>query len=74
MYGMLPYNRKNCKGVSYTIFRPILDLIFCTFSRLLYPPFRVNMVTTKGKNPKITDALSRGRILPEANGYADTGY
>nr|DAZ27772.1 MAG TPA: hypothetical protein [Caudoviricetes sp.] len=23
------------------------DLIFCRFSRLLSPPFRVNMVTTK---------------------------
>ena len=55
MYGMLPYNRKNCKGVSYTIFRPILDLIFCTFSRLLSPPFRVNMVTTKGKKPETTE-------------------
>ena len=52
---MLPYNRKDCKGVSYTIFRPILDLIFCTFSRLLSPPFRVNMGTTKGKKPETTE-------------------
>lgn len=50
------------------------DLIFCRFSRLLSPPFRVNMVTTKGKKPEITDALSRGRMLPEANGYADIGF
>lgn len=32
------------------------------------------MVTTKGKKPEITDALSRGRMLPEANGYADIGF
>ena len=31
------------------------DLIFCRFSRLLSPPFRVNMVTTKGKKPEITE-------------------
>ena len=29
--------------------------IFCTFSHLLSPPFRVNMVTTKGKKPEITE-------------------
>ena len=27
-----------------------------------------------GKKPEITDALSRGRMLPEANGYADIGF
>ena len=48
--------------------------IFCRFSRLLSPPFRVNMVTTTGKKPETTDALSRGRMLPEANGYADIGF
>ena len=31
------------------------DLIFCRFSRLLSPPFRVNMVTTKGKKPENTE-------------------
>ena len=32
------------------------------------------MVTAKGKKPEITDALSRGRMLLEANGYADIGF
>ena len=31
------------------------DRIFCRFSHLLSPPFRVNMVTTKGKKPETTE-------------------
>ena len=37
-------------------------------------------IMPKGKNnenwrkKQKTDALSRGRMLPEANGYADTGF
>lgn len=29
---------------------------------------------TAETKPEITDALSRGRMLPEANGYADIGF
>jgi hypothetical protein len=29
-----------------------MPILFCTFSHLLSPPFRVNMVTTKGKKAR----------------------
>ena len=32
------------------------------------------MVYNEREKPEITDALSRGRMLPEANGYADIGF
>ena len=38
--------------------------------------FRLELIWVQrnGKKTEITDALSRGRMLPEANGYVDIGF
>ena len=46
-----------------------VDLAACYLLRL-----ELIWVQRKDKKPEITDALSRGRMLPEANGYADIGF
>ena len=52
---------------------PKFHRFFCTFSGLLSLRKYGNIQLPQGKKQK-TDALSRGRMLPEANGYADTGF
>ena len=42
-------------GVICTVKDADMPILFCTFSHLLSPPFRVNMGTTKGKKPETTE-------------------
>ena len=49
-------------GVICTVKDADMPILFCTFSYLLSPPFRVNMVTTKGcRCPVDTSAKQKHR-------------
>ena len=54
---ILPYltiKNQIYQGVKYTIMKGVFSAIFCTFSGLIYPRNRVNMLLPKGENPRKT--------------------